>query len=55
LRRLDESPCPVHPYTARQMLARYIIEHTFSGPQDLEALCDGALEYLRHEAPTRTL
>ena len=50
LGRLDESTCEVHPYTARHLLARYIIESTFSGPQDLEALRDGALEFVRQEA-----
>jgi hypothetical protein len=55
LRRLDESTCRVHPYTARQMLARYIIEKTFSGPQDPEALCDAALDYLKQEASKGTV
>ena len=54
LQRLDESTCRVHPYAARQLLARYIIEHTFSGDQDLEALCDGALEHLSQEASKPT-
>jgi hypothetical protein len=49
LRRLDESTCRVHPYTARQMLARYIIEQSFRGPQDPEVLCDAALEYLEQK------
>jgi hypothetical protein len=52
LRQLDESTCRVHPYAARQLLARYIIERTFSGDRDPEALCDGALEYLKQEAST---
>src|SRR5205814_1177665 len=50
LERLDESTCKMHPCTARHLLARHIIESTFSGDQDLEALCNGALDHLRREA-----
>ena len=50
LERLDESTCEMHLYTARHLLARHIIDNTFSGDQDLEALCNGALDHLRREA-----
>ena len=50
LERLDERTCEMHPYTARHLLARHIIENAFSGDQDLEALCNGALDHLRREA-----
>ena len=50
LERLDERTCEMHPYTARHLLARHIIANAFSGDQDLEALCNGALDHLRREA-----
>jgi hypothetical protein len=43
---LDEATTPIHPYTARHMLARYIIQHALRGQRDLHRLRDGALAYL---------
>jgi hypothetical protein len=51
LQQLDESTCGVHPYAARKLLARYIIEKTFSGDREPGALREGALAYLKQAPP----
>ena len=42
----------MHPYTARQVVARYVMHEALKGQRDLNRLRDGALAYL---AVTRAL
>ena len=51
LQHLDES-VPVDPFTARRILARYVIDHVFEGELDPERLSHGALEHLRRVGRT---
>jgi len=43
LRALDEISCPYEPHTARQIIARYIIERALAGERDPAKLGAGAL------------
>jgi hypothetical protein len=43
LRALDEISCPYEPHTARQIIARYIIERALNGERDPAKLGAGAL------------
>ena len=46
LRSLDESTCPCSPHEARQVIARYIIEHALNGERNPVNLGQGALRHL---------
>jgi hypothetical protein len=50
LQSLPEQARELRPYTARQLLARYIMEKTLGGQRDLVRLREGALAYLTIEA-----
>jgi hypothetical protein len=43
---LDEARADIHPYTARQLVARSVIHQAFKGQRDLDKLRDGALACL---------
>ena len=43
LRALSEIGCPYEPHTARQIIARYIIERALDGERDAAKLGAGAL------------
>ena len=47
LKSMHEDDCEVSPHTARQMLARYIVEKALAGERDRGRLRDGALDVLR--------
>ena len=50
---VNETTTDIHPYTVRQVLARFIINEALRGQRDLQRLRDGALAYLaQHLAPT---
>jgi hypothetical protein len=46
LRSVDQATTDVHPYTVRQVLARYIIHQAMRGQRDWDHLREGALAYL---------
>ena len=46
LRALPESAYQLKPCTARQLLARYVIDKALSGVRDPDRLRDGALEFV---------
>jgi hypothetical protein len=43
---IDETTCRIDAYSARQALARYIMERALRGERDPERLKEGALEHL---------
>jgi hypothetical protein len=43
LASLPEQACELQPYTARQLLARYVMERALQGQRDLASLRDEAL------------
>lgn len=47
LHALDEETCAINPYTARQILARLVIERALRGEQDPALMCAGALAELQ--------
>jgi hypothetical protein len=54
---LQALPAEAHglkPYTARQLLARYVIEKALSGVHDPVRLRDGALNYVSRAAARQT-
>jgi hypothetical protein len=54
LQSLPEQACEMKPYTARQLLARYIMEKTLDGQRDLVRLREGALSFLALQAVRQT-
>ncbi|MBA1159407.1 hypothetical protein [Microvirga mediterraneensis] len=50
LQALHEGPYEMKAYKARQILARFIIEHALNGEHDPEVLCAKALDHLREAA-----
>jgi hypothetical protein len=54
LRQLPPESYDLKPYTARQLLARYVMEATLGGMRDLTRLRDGALECVSRAAAKQT-
>jgi hypothetical protein len=50
LEHLPTEAYDLKPYTARQLLARYIVDAALSGIGDAAALRDGAIEYVSRAA-----
>ena len=50
---LDDS-VPINAFTARRMLARYVIEHVFDGERDPKRLSAGALTHLAQAGVPRS-
>ena len=54
LRSLPTEAHEMKPYTARQLLARHVIEKAFSGMRDPARLRDGALAFVSLAAARQT-
>jgi hypothetical protein len=52
LHGVNEQTSDIHPYTARQVLARYIIGRALHGERDPTSLRDRALSYLAELSPS---